>query len=132
MKKTVFLTGASGTMGFAGFEELYIRRNMYNIVLLLRDSKKNRNLFAPYMNDPSVKIVWGDLTVYEDVLECVKGSDYVLHVGGLVSPAADYFPKKTLFTNVTAMENIVNAVKAQPDPDAIKVCLLYTSPSPRD
>ncbi len=126
MKKTVFLTGASGTMGFAGFEELYIRRNMYNIVLLLRDSKKNRNLFAPYMNDPSVKIVWGDLTVYEDVLECVKGSDYVLHVGGLVSPAADYFPKKTLFTNVTAMENIVNAVKAQPDPDAIKVVYIGT------
>ena len=126
MKKTVFLTGASGTMGFEGFKELYIRRNMYNIVLLLRDSKKNRNLFAPYMSDSSVKIVWGDLTVYEDVLECVNGADYILHVGGLVSPAADYFPKKTLFTNVTAMENIVNAVKAQPDPDAVKVVYIGT------
>lgn len=126
MKKTVLLTGSSGNMGFAGFKELYARRDMYDIVLLNRDSKKNRAKFAPYVNDPSVKFVWGDLTVYEDVLEAVNGVDYVLHVGGLVSPAADYFPKKTLFTNVTAMENIIKAVKAQPDPDAVKVVYIGT------
>lgn len=125
-KKTVFLTGASGNMGFAGFKELYKRRDMYNIVILLRDSKKNRDKFAAYMTDPCVKIVWGDLVNYEDILECVTGSDFVLHVGGLVSPAADYYPKKTLFTNVTAMENIVKAVKAQPDPDSIKVVYIGT------
>lgn len=121
MKKTVFLTGASGNMGYAGFEELYKRRNMYNIVLLIRESKRNKEKFAKYVNDPSVKIVWGDFTVYEDVLACVTGADYVLHVGGLVSPAADYYPRKTLYTNTTAMQNIVDAVKAQKNPDAIKV-----------
>ena len=34
MKKTVFLTGSSGNMGFAGFKELYKRKNMYDIVAL--------------------------------------------------------------------------------------------------
>ncbi len=126
MKKTVFLTGSTGTMGFQGFKELYQRKDMYNIVVLNRGSQKNREKFAPYENDPSVRIVWGDLTNYEDILECVTGADYILHVGGLVSPAADYFPKKTLYTNVTAMENIVKAVKAQPDPDAIKVVYIGT------
>ncbi len=126
MKKTVFLTGGSGNMGFAGFKELYKRKHMYNIVLLHLDSPATRKKFDPYMSDPSVKIIWGDLTHYEDVLECVNGADYVLHVGGLVSPAADYYPKKTLFTNVTAMENIVRAVKAQPDPDKIKVVYIGT------
>ncbi len=125
-KKTVFLTGASGNMGFAGFKELYKRRSMYNIVVLLRDSKKNREKFAGYENDPCVKIVWGDLVNYEDILECVTGSDFVLHVGGMVSPAADYFPKRTIFTNVTAMQNIVNAVKAQPNKDQIKVVYIGT------
>lgn len=125
-KKTVFLTGASGTMGLAGFHELYQRRDMYDIVVLLRDSKKNRKLFADYLNDPSVKIVWGDLTSYDDVLEAVNGADFVLHVGGLVSPAADYFPKRTLRTNVTAMENIVKAVKAQPNPDEVRVVYIGT------
>ncbi|MGN0469234.1 MAG: NAD-dependent epimerase/dehydratase family protein [Acutalibacteraceae bacterium] len=125
-KKTVFLTGASGNMGFAGFKELYARRDMYNIVILLRESKKNKEKFAAYVNDPCVKIVWGDLVNYDDILECVTGSDYVLHVGGLVSPAADYFPKRTIRTNVTAMENIVKAVKAQEDPDAVKVVYIGT------
>lgn len=58
-KKTVFLTGASGHMGWAGFKELYKKKNELNIVLLLRDSEKNRKKFANYLNDPSVKIVWG-------------------------------------------------------------------------
>ena len=101
MKKTkVFLTGSTGTMGSAAFKELYERRDMYDIVLLNRGSKKNKETFKKYKYDNSVKIVWGDLMNYEDVLECVNGADYILHVGGLVSPAADYYPKRTLKTNV--------------------------------
>ena len=118
-KKTVALTGSSGTMGWAGFKELYARKNEFNIVLLNRGSQKNRDKFAPYENDPSVKLIWGDLTNYDDVLELVTGADYVLHVGGMVSPAADYYPVKTQKTNVTAAQNIVKASKAQPDPDAV-------------
>ncbi len=118
-KKTVALTGSSGNMGFQGFLELYARKNEFNIVLLNRDSKKNREKFAQYIDDPAVRFVWGDLTNYEDVLDMVTGADYVLHVGGMVSPAADYYPVKTQKTNVAAAQNIVNAVKAQPNPDAV-------------
>lgn len=125
-KKTVALTGASGNMGYQGFLELYKRKDRFHIVLLLRDSEKNRKKFRAYLNDPAVRIVWGDLTCYEDVLEMVTGADFVLHVGGMVSPAADYYPNKTIHTNVTAAKNIVAAVKAQPDPDAVKVVYIGT------
>ena len=121
MKKTVFLTGGTGNMGQAGFKELYDRRERFDIRLLARDSRKNRRLLKPYMADPSVTVIWGDLTRYEDVLEGVKGSDYVLHVGGMVSPAADYYPEKTLKVNVKAAENVARAVLAQPNSDEIKV-----------
>ena len=120
-KKTIFLTGATGNMGWAGFKELYARKDRFNIRLLARDSKKNRKMLAPYMSDESVTIVWGDLTRYEDVLAGVTGSDYVLHVGGMVSPAADYYPEKTLKVNVTAAENVVKAVLAQDNASQIKV-----------
>ena len=121
MKKTVFMTGGTGNMGWAGFKELYARRDRFDIRLLARDSKKNRKLLRPYLDDPSVTVVWGDLMCYEDVLEGVKGSDYVLHVGGMVSPAADYYPEKTLKVNVGSAENVVKAVLAQPQAENIKV-----------
>ncbi|MBQ2905916.1 MAG: NAD(P)-dependent oxidoreductase, partial [Peptococcaceae bacterium] len=125
-KKTVALTGASGTMGFQGFLELYAKKNQFDIVLLLRDSKKNREKFADYMQDSAVRIVWGDLTNYDNVLDMVTGADYVLHVGGMVSPAADYYPVSTQETNISAARNIVTAVKAQSNPEAIKVVYIGT------
>lgn len=124
-KKTVFLTGASGTMGWEGFKQLYAKPEI-NIVVLLRKSQKNEKMFADYVNDPRVKIVWGDLKNYEDVLECVTGVDYVLHVGGMVSPSADYYPINTIRTNVGAARNIVKAVKEQSDPDSIKCVYIGT------
>ena len=120
-KKTVFLTGATGNMGWAGFQELYKKKDRFDIRLLARDSKKNRKKLAPYMGDPSVTVVWGDLVRYEDVLQGVNGADYVLHVGGMVSPAADYYPEKTLKVNVNAAENVVKAVLTQPNKEDIKV-----------
>ena len=121
MKKTVFLTGGTGNMGWAGFQELYARKERFDIRLLARDSAKNHKMLDRYASDPSVTVIWGDLTRYEDVLDGVKGADYVLHVGGMVSPAADYYPEKTLKVNVTAAENVAKAVMAQPDSDKIKV-----------
>lgn len=126
MKKKIALTGASGTMGFQGFLEFYKKKSEFDLVLLLRDSKKNRKMFRRYEKDPSVRIVWGDLTRYEDVLTFVTGADYVLHVGGMVSPLADDYPVTTLKTNVEAAENIVAAIKAQPDPDKVKVVYIGT------
>ena len=121
MKKTVFLTGATGNMGWAGFKELYKRKDRFDIRILARDSKKNHKMLDRYVADSAVTVIWGDLTCYEDVLAGVAGSDYVLHVGGMVSPAADYFPEKTLKVNVTAAENVVKAVKAQPNVDDMRV-----------
>ena len=115
------MTGGTGNMGWAGFKELYARKESFNIRLLARDSRKNRKLLSQYIQDPAVTVIWGDMMSYEDVLRGVTGSDYVLHVGGMVSPAADYYPEKTLKVNVTSAENVVKAVLAQPDPSGIKV-----------
>ena len=98
MKKTVFLTGATGTMGWAGLQEFLPRLDRFNITVLARPSRENKKKLAPYAD--KIRIVWGDLTKYEDVLEGTRGADYVLHVGGMVSPAADYFPDKTRYVNV--------------------------------
>ncbi len=121
MKKTVFLTGATGNMGWAGFQELLKKRDRFDIRVIARPSRRNRKKLAPYLSVPSVTVIWGDLLDYDDILRGVTGADFVLHVGGMVSPGADYYPEKTLKTNVGAARNIVKAVLAQPDADNIKV-----------
>jgi nucleoside-diphosphate-sugar epimerase len=69
-------------------------------------------------------VVWGDLRCYEDVLKSVTGMDTILHLGGMVSPQADKYPKLTFEVNVFAVVNIIKAVKAQPDADKIKVVFI--------
>ena len=45
-KKTVFLTGATGTMGHAGLVELSKRLDRFNITLMARPSKINKEKLA--------------------------------------------------------------------------------------
>lgn len=122
MKKRIFLTGATGSMGWAGLQELLKKQDRFDLTVLARPSATNKKKLAPYAD--KVRIVWGDLTCYEDVLEATKGADFVLHVGGMVSPSADYYPNKTRRVNRTAAENVAKAVLAQPNADNIKVCYI--------
>ena len=122
MKKRVFLTGATGVMGTATLNELLSRGDKFDITVLARPSRTGRKKLARYGD--KISVVWGDLTNYEDVLKGVSGADYVLHVGGLVSPRADYLSKSVMEVNVTAAENVVKAVKAQPNSDDIKVAYI--------
>ena len=124
--KRVFITGASGTMGFASFKEIYENRNDFDFNLLLLNNERERKMFSKYSSDPRINIVWGDLCNYEDVKKCVEGCNFVLHIGGLVSPTADYLPIKTMKVNISAAENIVRAVKEQPNADDIKVVYIGT------
>ncbi|CUH97045.1 hypothetical protein P22_3171 [Propionispora sp. 2/2-37] len=125
-KKTVFLTGASGHMGHEGFKQLLTERDRLNIIALVLPTRKDKQIMSKYEDEPGVRIVWGDLTNYADVLQCVEQADYVLHVGGMVSPAADYLPSLTTKVNVGAVKNIIKAIKAQPNPDKIKLVYIGT------
>ncbi|MBQ6046001.1 MAG: NAD-dependent epimerase/dehydratase family protein [Bacteroidales bacterium] len=119
MKKRIFLTGATGTMGWAGLQELLKYPEQYDVTILARPSKKNHKKLKPI--EDKIHVVWGDLVNYDDVLKGVTGADYVLHVGGMVSPKADYYPEKTLRVNVKAAENVVKAVLAQANRDDMRV-----------
>ncbi|MBN1288795.1 MAG: NAD-dependent epimerase/dehydratase family protein, partial [Actinobacteria bacterium] len=114
-KKKVFLTGASGSMGGIAFKELLGRRDSYDIRILLRPSKVNKENFTRYETEPGVEVVWGDLTAPDDVLKCVTGIDVILHPAAMIAPAADHNPEMARKINVGAARNIVDAIKKQPD-----------------
>lgn len=122
-KKTVLLTGASGTMGREGLKQLYANKDKYNIVLFALPTKIDRKILSKYDNDSDVKILWGDLTNYDDVKRAVEGVDIVLHVAALVSPAADRLPKLAWKVNFEGTKNIVDAIMEREDMDNVR--LLY-------
>ena len=72
-KKTIFLTGATGTMGGAGLKEIAKRFDRFKVTLLARPSQANQTKLAVYKDCEDVRIVWGDLTRYEDVLKGLRG-----------------------------------------------------------
>ncbi len=114
-KKRVLLTGASGSMGGEAFKELLQRRDKCDIVLILRPSKPNREAFGKYDGQPGVTIVWGDLCNPNDVLKAVTGVDHVLHPAALIAPEADSKPRQCRQVNFGGTQNIIAAIKKQPN-----------------
>lgn len=138
-KEKVCLFGASGTMGYQAFKELWMRREKYDIVVLLRPSEKNKKLISEYEREAGIeptpgrgvvqgrafKVVWGDATEYSDVEETIRGVDWVLDAMAFISPKADYYPEMAKAVNTDGIKNIVRAIESQPDgPERIR--LIYT------
>ena len=128
-KETVVLFGASGSMGYEAFKELWKRREHYDIVLLLLPTGTEKRLFRKYEKEAGIqpipgkgisagsglKIVWGDATNYQDVEEAVRGGDWVLNAMALISPQADYYPEAARGVNIDGINNILKAIEAQPN-----------------
>lgn len=125
-KQTVFITGATGGMGFESLKQILEDKEKQNVIILVRDSEKNRKLLKDYRNIPELTIKWGDLTNYQDVYECVKDADIVLHIAAFVSPAADYYPEKAMKNNLGSTKNIVDAILEQGREQEVKLVNIGT------
>ena len=112
------MTGATGVMGSEGLKELMKKPESYDVTVLARPSKINRKKLKPFM-ERGGKVVWGDLLDEDSLREGIENADIVLHVGGMVSPAAEHYPEKTLKVNVGSMTLIGKIVsqieKENPD-----------------
>ncbi len=124
-RKVVLLTGATGIMGQETMKQLLDRSTRFKVRIIARQSEKNKALLKKYVC-PSLEIIWGDMSEYDTVKRGVNGADYVLHIGAMVSPAADQYPEKTLYTNIGSTLNIIKAIKEQPDPDKVHFAYVGT------
>jgi len=130
-KEVVLLTGASGSMGFETFKLLWEKRDRYDIVLLLRPSKKNKKKFRNYERQaeiaegPGFKIIWGDVLKREDVVEACRGIDWCLHPMALISPEADRHPALAEKVNTRGTQYLVEAIEAE-NPEHIKLVHIGT------
>jgi len=123
-RRQVFVTGATGNWGRRLLHELAGRADRFDVVALVLPTRRERAAIGEFNGMPNLRVVWGDLTDYGAVERCVRGSDYVLHVGAVVSPLADDQPELTHRVNVGSARNIVRAVRAQADPAAVGVVMV--------
>jgi nucleoside-diphosphate-sugar epimerase len=123
--KTIFLTGGTGAMG-ADVTRLLLEDGGFQLRLLTRPTRRADRVLKPYRKNPRLTIIEGDLVNPDDVGRALGNADYVIHLGGMVSPAADYYPELTMKVNVEAMANIIKTVKASPKADRIKVINIGT------
>lgn len=108
MKKRIFLTGATGIMGMQGLLRLMEYPERYEITVLARPTSKNHKKLV-FFEAKGGRVIWGDLLDKDSVRKGVEGADIVLHVGGMVSPEADWHPERTVSVNVGGMKNIIEA-----------------------
>lgn len=138
--KRVFLTGATGVMGMKGMKEILSLedkmdiaaenehphdkgRGAIELTVLARPGKRNEKKLEPFIKR-GVNVIWGDLLDPAKIKEGVKDADIVLHVGGMVSPAADYQPEKTYKVNTESMKLIVESALER-EREGLPVTVVY-------
>lgn len=125
-KKTVFMTGSTGTMGMETLKQFVQRQDRFQLKLLVFDSPRDRRIIAPYARNKNIDVVYGNMKDARLVDQCVAGADYVLHIGAMVSPMADQFPEETIRVNLGSTLHIIEAIKRQPNPDDIALIYIGT------
>lgn len=115
------MTGATGVMGSETLREFSRHLDRFDVRLLVRPGKRNRRKLAPYLDTPGISVTWGDMMNPGDVKRAMGGASHVLHIGGVVSPFADHHPELAMKVNIGSMKIIIDAVKARPDSDDVRV-----------
>ena len=108
-KKRVFISGITGVMGQSALKRLIMHDKDLEIVSIVRESEKNREILKQYQG--KIEIVWGDLRDYFGVKEALSDVDMIIHCAALVSPAADYYPALAKEINVGSVDNILRAIE---------------------
>lgn len=126
-RPVVFMTSAGGGMGYESFKQMLPDvGKLYDLVILIRDSDKNRKLFEQYIGIQGVTVLWGDLLDKDAVADCIRRSDMVLHIAAFVSPEADYHPRRAMENNFGSTRNLIEAIKRQGRADSYKFVYIGT------
>ena len=118
------VTGATGHIGYALVLELLAHD--YDVKLFVFEHED-----VSIFDGMNVTYLYGTITDYEDVLNAVKGADYVFHLAGLIDIGSSA-KKKMIKVNVGGTENIVKACTEYRPKRLIYVSSVHAIPEPPD
>ena len=120
----IAMTGVSGDMGREALKAVLALPVGACVRVLLTPKKRNEELARRLKQEygPRIEFVRGDVTRQEDCDRLVEGAEYVLHMAGVIPPAADHSPSLSHRVNFGGTAAMVEAVKKQsPQPAFIYI-----------
>ncbi len=109
--KKVLLTGAFGNIGSLAIRELLLQG--YSVVAFDKDGPITRKNAKPF-SDTNIRIVWGDITVKQNIEAALQGVDAVIHLAGIIPPLSESNPKLCHAVNVDGTRFIIEAMQKLP------------------
>lgn len=108
-KKSILITGGTGSFGHKFVETLLARYEPSRIVVFSRDELKQYEM-AKKFSASCMRYFLGDVRDLPRLRRAVEGIDIVVHAAALKQvPAAEYNPFEYIKTNVLGAQNVVEA-----------------------
>jgi UDP-glucose 4-epimerase len=105
----IIVTGGAGFIGKHLVEFLITKGINVTIFDNFSNSKKNS---ITYLKNQGVKIIEGDITKIQDIVNAVKDQDMVIHLAAKISVEESIEnPSETFYTNVDGTKNVLIACK---------------------
>lgn len=112
-KKTLLVTGATGSFGTAMIEKLLQYANLKRLVIFSRDEYKQsvmKQKLEKYKSFNILRFFIGDVRNFDRLMMAFRTVDYVIHAAALKQiDTAEYNPFECINTNVLGAENVVKA-----------------------
>lgn len=105
----LLITGATGVIGMEILSQLKEQDRLSGISVFVRDSKKNRKLLAPFMDQ--ITTFWGDILDEARLQLALLNQDVVFHLAGVIPPAFDEHVTRSLHINVQGTKNVVEGLE---------------------
>jgi nucleoside-diphosphate-sugar epimerase len=119
--KKILLTGASGTVGREVLLQLCQPGVEAEITVFDRKTKESEKFLKKF--NKKCDIIYGDISVREDISRACTGKDIVIHLAAVIPPLADKNPDLAEAVNIRGTRNLIESIEAQ-SPDAF---LIYSS-----
>lgn len=105
----LLITGATGAIGKKIVQQIAETRQDVELVVLVRDSRRNRRFLQPYSDQ--ISIHYGDLLDEESFSAACKNIDMVFHLAGIIPPYAYDNEELTWKVNVDGTKYLIEALE---------------------
>ncbi len=109
-KKSILITGGTGTFGFNFTKYLLENHKCKRIVIFSRDEVKQLNMREEFKNNKNLRYFIGDVRDLERLNQATNSIDILIHAAAMKQvPAAEYNPTECIKTNILGAQNVITS-----------------------